>query len=1097
MRLHIIALLVLALGAQAFAGAAYSQGNVTLHEKNVPLLKVLKSIRAQTGVGFGGQDLSGASGNPVTISVTNVPVDEALDQVFKNQPYTYELIGQIIVIKSKNPAPPAADSTYPRFQTVHITGTVYNDAGQPLAGANVTIRQTEKGTITNARGDFDLGNVPVGNTVIISYVGYAPEQVKVKEAASVKIYLKAAKNELDKVVIQAYGKTTERLQTGDIATVSSAEIEKQPVLNPILALQGEVPGLNIQATSGYASAPVKVELRGRTSLDNGFPSDPLYIIDGVPLTVVEVSGESGYDQGSVGFLQNGGLTGPAIGQSPLFSINPADIESISVLKDADATAIYGSRGANGVILITTKRGKAGKSKFTLTGQQGATKATKFWQMLNTPQYLAMRREAFKNDGITPDPSTAYDLMVWDTTRYTDWQRYLLGGTGQYTQLQGDLTGGDPRTVYRIAAGFTRSVNGNTISGADTKGNLTFSLDTKSANQRLGASILATYGVSRSNLIAMSGPITMAPNAPPVYDSLGNLNYAGWSPNDRNYPFGNIKSPYTAKTNFINSSIELHFEITRGLVIKTNLGYNYGQTGQTSYKPIASQDPALRPLGVSQFGNNNNRNWIIEPQLTYDASLGKGKLSALVGATEQDTYTEGQYVVGSGYTSDALLRTITNAPQQYASDLFAEYKYAALFGRLNYNWEDKYILNLTARRDGSSRFGPGKQYGNFAAAGLAWIFTEEHWMPKLKFLSFGKLRASYGSTGSDNVGLYQYLTRWSSNGLQPYAGITPLNPLQHANPDYQWQVNKKLEGAIELGFLDNTINLNVAYYRDRCGNQLIDFPLPYFTGFPSVTGNLPAVVQNSGLEFRVSAKIIHTKSVTWSVRWDMGINRNKLIAFPNLATSFFAHSFIVGQPLNLTRLLHYTGVDPQTGQYTFEDRNHDGVISTNPGPTDDRFVHDLTPKYLGGWGTDFSYKGLQVSVFFSYIHQIAQNAIAQGANPGLDQNQPTLILGKEWKQPGDIASVARFTTQPQQSDGWFYGSDAGYSDDSYMRLRYVSLTYNFSEQFVHKAALQNASIFLRGDNLLVITRYKGLDPEVHNFGSLPPEKIVTAGITLTF
>src|SRR5258708_5258684 len=295
-----------------------------------------------------------------------------------------------------------------------------------------------------------------------------------------------------------------------------------PLTRPTVA--GRVAGLVITSSSGYASSPVKVEIRGRNTINPGFTSDPLYIIDGVPLTVLEVGGQSTNQYGSTGFIQNGTFTATG-GQSPFFSLNPADIESIEVLKDADATAIYGSRGANGVILITTKKGKAGKTTFSLNLTQGMSEVTRHWAMLNTPQYLQMRREAFKNDGITPTLGNAPDLLLWDTTRNTNWQDQLWGGMGQVTNLQTALSGGDDRTVFRIGAGYSRQTEILTHSGANQRASVSFNLNHHSLDQKFSVSLTTNFSYALVNTLYTPSAVSTAPDAPPIYNSAGGLNYA--------------------------------------------------------------------------------------------------------------------------------------------------------------------------------------------------------------------------------------------------------------------------------------------------------------------------------------------------------------------------------------------------------------------------------------------------------------------------------------------------------------------------------------------------------------------------------------------
>jgi len=1068
---------------------------VSLSLKDASLENVFKEIRKQTGYNFFYKDEWLLQTNRVTIDVRNAPITQVLDICFRNQPFTYAIVDNSIVIKpvgefQSSNAPPAK---------VDVKGTVYNESGQPLAGANVIAKKTGKGTITNAKGEFVLSSVAENSLLIISFVGYASQEIKANGDKGIRIYLKVAVDELDKAIVQGYGATSLRLSTGNIGVVRAAEIEKQPVLNPLLALQGRIPGVDITQINGYASAPIKVEIRGRNSIDDSYPSDPLYIIDGVPLTVLELTGRSGYSQGSVGFLQNG-LTGPAVGQSPLFSINPADIESIEVLKDADATSIYGSRAANGVIMITTKKGKPGKTQLNIHVDQGVNKVTRFWKMLNTPQYLAMRREAFKNDNIVPDQGNAFDLLTWDTTRYTDWQKALYGGSGKVTNAQVSLSGGDARTTFRMAATYNYSTAITTAHGADQRGSLAVSLSHRSLNQRFGVSFSSEYSFTKSDMISLPGTVTLAPNAPAIYDSAGNLNWKDWESSIGN-PFSGLLQPYVAKTNFLNSNINFNYQPVRGLNLSTSFGYNNGQSSQTQLFPIASQDPNYQPAGSAQFGNNSNKNWIIEPQISYDLQVGPGKLSAMVGGSIQNTSTEGIYIYGSGYTNDALLRTISNAPQRDASDNYGEYRYAAIFGRLNYNISNKYIVNVNARRDGSSNFGPDNHFGNFASIGAAWIFTEETWIKNhLSFLSFGKIRGSYGTTGGEGGAPYAYLTRWSSNGLRVYNGVQPLAPTQHANPNYHWQLNKKLEGAIELAFFKSWVSVSVAYYRNRCDNQLLNYPTPEFSGFSSVVANLQALVQNAGWEFTIGGKGVHTKYFSWAPSFNFSINQNKLLSFPGLATSpFYKTRFLTGQPLNTIYLLHYTGVDPQTGRYTFEDKNHDGNISTSSGSTDDRYPHKISPTFATGFGFNFDYKGLNLSFFFTVKKQTGINAIAQGASPGIvNQNQPIEILNSYWQKPGDVANTGRFSIMGSADPNGYIGqSDAGYTDASYIRLQNISLSYSLPEMVMKKLGMARCVFFLHGENIFVITKYKGIDPETQNFGGLPPAKTFTGGISLDF
>ena len=1097
--MQLSAFLLFAVGLQVSA-ATYSQ-TVSFTGKDVPLKTVFAAVKSQTGYGvfFENGEAMLQSSAPVTLDLKNVPLELFLKVCLKDQPLDYTLEGKTIFIKKKEttpPAPPASATTAPIGE---IKGRVTNDKGEPLMNANITVKRTGHGTVTNANGIFFLRNVNSEDVVMVSFIGYKTQSVSVKDRSSLTLIMEATTNDLDKVVVQAYGTTTQRLATGNIGVVRAEDIAKQPVMNVLEAIQGQVAGAIVTNVSGYSSASVKVEIRGRNTINPNFPSDPLYIIDGVPLTILNVNNaNSSYQQGSQGAIQSG-LPSPANGQSPLFSLSPSEIESIEVLKDADATAIYGSRASNGVILITTKKGKAGKTHAEVNVYTGYSQVLKQYKMLNTQQYVAIRTEALQNDGLPVDINNAPDLTAWDTTRYTNWQKYVWGKTGNIINAQANLSGGDFRTTFRAGAGYTYQRDITTKSGGNYRGNLSLNLNHKSLNQKFNLSWSTIYSTSSIDLIDVpAGAVTLPPNAPAVYDSKSNLNFAGWDPISYYYTFGVFKQPYTSKTNWLNSNILLSYELPKGFIVKTSIGYNNSQANQTRQTPIASQDPLNSPTGSSAFGYTYIRNLIIEPQVEYNNYIGKGKLNILVGGTGQTNKTDGLTNNGRNYSYDPLLGSINNAPNTSTKDFYGEYKYAAIFGRINYNWENKYIVNLNGRRDGSSRFGPGRQYGNFGSIGGAWIFSEEAFFRRnLTLLSFGKLRGSYGITGGDQINDYQFLSLWQFGFGSTYNGNVILNPGGFSDSALQWQVNKKLELALALGFLKDRITVDASFYRNRCNNQLVEFPTPAFTGFTSVTSNSLANVENTGWEFIANAKVLDKRDFKWFMKFSIGINRNRLLSYPNLAQSPYANSLIIGKSLNLRKFLHSTGVDPQTGLYTFEDKNKDGSISANPGPSDDRFPYDLSPKYDGGFTTNLTYKGWSLSAFFYFKKQLGFSALTSGGIAGTISNQPIGILS-HWQKAGDLVNFGKLTTiETANGDNYFSYSDANLTNASFIRLQNLSLAYELPEKIKKKAGMVNGKIYLQGENLLLLTKYKGVDPEVQSFGGMPRPRVVTVGLSCNF
>lgn len=1081
---------------------------ITLNAKNMALEEVLKDIRQQSGYDFLSNEGLIRSGKRISIAVKNATIEDVLEQCFKNQPISYKIENKTVLLKAKTPS--FLDKLTEVFAGIDLFGVVVDAQNNPLAGATVTVKDGKRSTTTGAGGQFTMKNIPEDAILQISFMGYITKEVKANSNL-LGVKLEQSTSKLDEVQVMAYGKTNRRLSTSNIVTVSAKDIEKQPVQNPLLALQGRVPGMIVSQTNGYAGSTVKVEIRGRQTLSGNFISDPLYIIDGVPMNNLEVGGTSNYKDGSTGIIQNGYT--PTGGQSPFYNINPRDIESIEVLKDADATAIYGSRGASGVILITTKKGRVGPTKFTANVEQGLSTVTQRWDMLNTQQYLQIRREAFKNDNIKPDIMNAPDLELWDTTKYTDWQKKLWGNVGRQTNAMMNLSGGDLQTQFRLSANYGRQTEILTSKGSNQKGGLAFNLGHSSLNRKLKIDFGAMYTYTAINNTSTPNVVTLAPNAPDIYNEDGLLNYEPWSRAGLtySYPFSGLETPSYSDTHLLNTSLNISYAIFNNLSISTNVGYNKSANANKAFGTIKSQDPSTSPTGSSFFGTNDNYNIIVEPQLNFHTKLGPGQLSVLAGASLQKNSTRGWSTFGFGYESDDFIESITLAPMSMSKENIGFYKYAAVFGRLTYNWEDKYIINLNGRRDGSSRFGSGKQFGNFGSVGAAWIASKEEWMKNIlpSFVSFLKLRGSYGLTGSDKIGDYQYLTRWSKDltgvsVLPDYDGTTPLVSTQAVNQDYRWQVNKKLEGALSMGFLEDNITLEAALYRDRCGNQLTQYPTPVYTGFGFVTANWPALIQNSGWEVSVTANVLRRDKFNWNLRFNGSRNFNTLLAYPNIENSPFATKLKVGESVNNIYVYHYTGVNPLTGQYTFEDYNRNGILDNISGQApglgyDDQYVRiDLSPKFNGGLGSDFSYGNLNLSCFFEFRDQMG---IKPGLNPGQGlgfmSNVPADVIGNYWKKPGDQTKYPKPSTLADVNYNNYTNSDAIYVRSSYIRLSNVAISYDLDQKFVKKMGAETLKLYMNAQNIFVITNAKGINPDLQQFGALPPAKTYLFGLSLTF
>jgi hypothetical protein len=480
---------------------------------------------------------------------------------------------------------------------------------------------------------------------------------------------------------------------------------------------------------------------------------------------------------------------------------------------------------------------------------------------------------------------------------------------------------------------------------------------------------------------------------------------------------------------------------------------------------------------------------------------------MAGGSWQYTGAKSITMSGSGYTNDALMQSISNAASVGTGQQLAQKKYASMFGRFSYNWRNKYILQLAGNRDGSSSFGPGRQFGNFWSLGGAWIASEEKWMKKAlpSWWSFLKLNGSYGVTGLDAGGAYQYLSQWS--GIRDYYGnpvlyngVVPMVPQHAVNQDYQWQENKKIDIDLSMGFLNDRITLTMGWYNDRCNNQLTDLPTAVFTGFNTVKGNSPANVENTGWEGSINAQLVKSKNFSWSMGFNIAINKNKLLDYPNFQFSPYYLTKKIGQSLNTIYLLHYLGINPQNGRRSYVDYNHDGIItqsgSVPPGTgNDDRYIAiDPTPKYSGGLSNSFSYKGIMLSLFFNFKKQIG--SLAYTSTPGAMGNVPQYVLDNHWQKPGDLATNPRFTTLGTTSDAQFAQSDGSYGDNSFIRLSSLALAYSLPEKTCKKLRTHGITLSVNAGNLFVITRYKGIDPE-SGFGNLPQPRVIAGRISFNF
>jgi TonB-dependent starch-binding outer membrane protein SusC len=1112
---------LLLAGCLQVSARGFSQ-NVTLSEKHARLETIFQEIRKQAGYEFLYNSQMLADAKRVDIEVANASVDLALQISLKDQPFSYVIRGKTIVITPKSPIPVAQSAGNVADQPVppgDIHGRVADSSGAPLAGASVIVKGRKTGIQTNLRGEFDLKGIATGTVLVISYTGFVSVEMVVHDEQYLFVRLKQSQDLLDQTVVQAYGTTSRRFSVGSISTVTADEIGKQPVSNVLLALDGRVPGLLITPTNGAPGASVGTQIRGQNTLSSrpygGISDQPLFIVDGVPFAP---------QNGNLSSFLNSDFAG--VGISPLNNLNPANIESISVLKDADATSIYGSQGANGVIVITTKKGKSGPTTLHLKVGTGPNRITRNLDMYNTQQYLQMRRQAAANDGLTGSMSVNDfpDLLVFDTTKYTNWSKKFYGGASNNTDVYASVSGGAYNNTFILSGGYTRSTFNVPGNFADNRWSLHSGLHHNSQDHRLAVDFSNDLTYDRNNSSASSAigqALTMAPNLPDLLDSKGNLVWSYKGTDISNYQLlSALKTPYLMQSFTFNNSLRLGYQLGSGLSFSTGLGYSLVYSKQQSASPLNSQNPASSPSATADFGTGDFQTINIEPQLDYKKNIGAGVLTALVGATYKQVTNSSNEQDGSGYTDDALLGTIGAAASVYNSDNYSIVKYAGVFGRLGFVYDKKYIISLTGRRDGSSNFGPDHLFGNFGSAGLGWIFSEEkafhRWVP---VISYAKVAANYGSTGSDGVAPYMFQPFWKLANSYTYPlfeGTRAYFPANLSNPNYGWASKQALNLSMDLGFFHDRLLINGTWYQNRTGNQLTSYPLPSQAGMNSVVENFNATLQDRGWEFSFTSTNIKTKNFRWSTNFNISANRNKLVAFANIEKSSYASVYTVGKSTNLQYGFRFKGINDTTG--VFQYYTGKGAATYTPTYTrvsaggDQVELGNTEPKYFGGVGNSFSYKGWSMSFFLHFSEAMAHNwleGVYSGAIPGSMSNLPTqLKLSDFWQASGDKVVLERLTsgTYSANTNGqlanraanYFTSSSAAYSNDFYIRLQTVSLSYTLPADALKKAGVKSCSIYVNAQNLLTITNYKFGDPQTPgSFISVPLQRIVTGGLTLDF
>jgi TonB-linked SusC/RagA family outer membrane protein len=979
-------------------------------------------------------------------------------------------------------------------QSVTISGEVKSKSDNtPLPGVAVQIKNTAIGVITDFDGNYSIEFSVENPILVFTYLGFQTLEVTLGNQAIINVFMKTDVSQLDEIVVVGYGTQKRKDLTGSISSIKGEEITGIPIRSVDQALQGRSAGVFSVQSSGAPGAASSIRIRGGNSINGS--NEPLYVIDGVPIS--------------------SGSSSSAFSLNPLNTINPNDIASIDILKDASATSIYGSRGGNGVILITTKRGKSGKGTISLSAYYGFQKETKRYDLLNAKQYEKLANEASLAEG----GSLIFDPSLNPIS--TDWQDQMLHNIAPVRNFNVSASGGNNDTNYLISFDYFNQ-EGIVKSSDLERYSLRVNIDSQINDLlKVGASTTGSYvGTNRANSGALSSMLTTAPNLPvrqpdETYTQFNNLGIGFNNPVGLLYEYINLNKNFRTLGNVYVSAEPLN-----GLTIKTSWGIDASYQKNDTYIPQTLFSGSQVGGDASVF-NSMSLTWLNENTINYKKVFEKHSIDVLVGFTQQSSRFESTGVSATGFLNDVTTTYALGLGNPEAAELpfsqSANWAIHSYIGRINYGFNDRYLLTLTTRADGSSRFGSNNRYGFFPSTAFAWKAIEENFIKDLNIFSNLKFRASYGITGNqEGIGNNPSLDLWGGTnyvfGNQVVNGITPT---QVPNRDLKWETTDQFDVGLEIGFFENRLSFITDAYYKKTDDLLLNVVIPSTSGFDSGLKNIGSI-ENKGIEFAIDAQIFD-KEFKWDFNFNITFNKNEIIDLggedeiipagtntvlkvnESLGTFYgFVSDGLFQSP---NEILDSAQPTARPGDIKFVDFDENGIINED----DQKIIGNAQPKFFGGINNTFSYKDFELSVLFQYVYGndlYNLNVVTLENLTGL-QNQRTTVLDR-WTPDNTNTIIPRATnTKPTNMP-----FDRYVEDGSYIRMKNIQLAYNIPQFVISELGIKNLRIYANAQNLFIITDYSGLDPEVSRFGSdnirqgfdsgsYPNSKVLTLGLNVTF
>ncbi|MCC4214086.1 SusC/RagA family TonB-linked outer membrane protein [Leeuwenhoekiella parthenopeia] len=987
-------------------------------------------------------------------------------------------------------------------QTKSVSGTVTDEQGMPLPGVNIAVQGTNSGTQTDFDGNYTL-NAEEGSVLVFSYLGFKNQQVTVGTGSSYNVTLQTSADELDEIVVVGYGTQSKRTLTDNIVKLSAEDIDEVPVSNFQSALVGKAAGVQITQNNGKVEGGLNIRVRGATSITAG--TQPLYVLDGIPLYNANES-------------SNGAPT------NPLLSISPNEIESIEVLKDASSAAIYGARGANGVVIITTKTGKEGKAEFSVNISHGFSEPTNTREWLSGTQYIELFREAAINAvdyGEFADQAEAVDYIEgifdflaadtdWRTNPVnTDWQA-LAFQNGSVSDADFSMSGGTAKTSIFFAGSMNETkgiVRGNALRRFNGRTNISHKFSERfNVGMNLSFSRTDIDRIANDNQFTTPLQAIAQPQLSPAYLEDGSINentlYANFLLEDK-------FAYYKTILRRVNGRAFGDYEILDGLKINGNFAYDLFYQTEDNFR--GSQTPFQSTNGEAFASSVNAENYIVSGFLSYDKTFGDvHTISAVAGTELNETTRRFESVTANQFPSDDF-QTVSGGAQIVAGEgSETANAFYSLFARATYDYAGKYLLKASIRRDGSSRFGANERYGIFPAFSAGWIISEEGFLKDSDVLSYLKLRGSWGKTGNADIGNFPSRYLFESVSYNQKAGISFSQP---GNPDLTWETTTQTDIGLEFGFFNGRISGEIDYYHKNTDGLLFDVPLVPSSGALSISSNI-GELENKGWEFILNTDNIQAENFQWSTSFNISNNKNEILSLPNDNNDIITGRNIqrVGEPVNSLYVLEFAGVDPANGDglYYVNSVNPDGSLNkettNNPNAANRIVAGNPFPEWYGGLTNTFNF--LNVDFSFTFQGEFGASIFNDGgrfqsASADYFDNQTLDQYTDRWRQPGDITDVP----QARLFGGNGTARSTRYLDRTdFVRLRNATLGYTIPQEAIERYGLSKVRVYVTGVNLLTFTDFDAdYDPESTSdaggvgvsFYSAPPARTFSMGLNVKF